>query len=162
MPHHSSAGGDSWRNACADLNINYIDPTGFDIEKVINEISSSKLVIAEAMHAAIIADTFRVPWIAVSSVVETNNFKWQDWCGTLGLSYAPIRLTPIFPNIGNKLWKRWLNNIKQKMRKRQLALAMKATDKALLSDSRVLDAHIAEMDLQVQELQRYLEERGKT
>lgn len=162
MPHHSSAGGDFWRKACADLNINYIDPTGFDVEKVINEISASRLVIAEAMHAAIIADTFRVPWIAVSSVPETNNFKWQDWCGTLGLNYAPIRLTPIFPNIGKRAWKKWLNNIKQTMRKRQLAAVMKAGDKALMSDSGVLDAHIVEMDLRVQELQDYLKERGKS
>ena len=161
MPHHSTVRGDFWRKTCADLNIHYIDPLGTDVEAVIDEISASRLIIAEAMHGAIVADTFRVPWIPVSSVAETNNFKWQDWCGTLGLTYSPIRLISVFPDRNKRVWKKWLNSIKQIIRKRQLASVMRAKDKAQLSDTGILDAHRAEMDRRVQELQDYLHQRGK-
>lgn len=161
MPHHSSVRGDFWRKACEDLNIHYIDPLGADVEKVIDEISSSRLIIAEAMHGAIVADTFRVPWIAVSSVAETNNFKWQDWCGTLGLHYDPVRMIPIFPAPANRPWKKWLNAIKQMIRKRQLASVMKARERAQLSSEKILDAHRVEMDKRVQQLQDYLHQRGE-
>ncbi|MEX1198520.1 MAG: polysaccharide pyruvyl transferase family protein [Pseudohongiellaceae bacterium] len=161
MPHHSSVSGNYWRKACDELGIHYIDPRETDIEMVIREISGSRLVIAEAMHGAIVADTFRVPWIAVSSVAETNNFKWQDWCGTLGLSYAPVRFTPIFPDAGNRPWKKWLNAIKQMMRKRQMASVVKSRYMGRLSEDSLLEAHREEMDRRVQELQDYLKERGR-
>lgn len=161
MPHHSSPDHAFWKKACGNLKVHYIDPHGFDVEKVIKEISTSKLVIAEAMHGAIVADTFRVPWIAVSSFAETNDFKWQDWCGTLDLSYTPFQFKRIYPDIGNRPWKKWLNTIKQAIRKRQLASLVKSRDKALLSESRVLDAHMVEVGQRVQELQCYLNERGR-
>lgn len=160
MPHHSSVSGDFWRRACEALNIHYIDPRGFDVEKVVREIAGSKLLVAEAMHGAIVADTFRVPWIAVSSVEQTNNFKWQDWCGTLNLEYAPVRLTPIFPSARGKPWKSWLNSLKRSVRLRELAAVVKSREAALLSNDRLLDAHRADMDLRVQELQEYLHQRG--
>lgn len=47
-----------------DLNICYVFPRN-DSHFVINQIASAKLVIAESLHAAIVADSFRVPWIAV-------------------------------------------------------------------------------------------------
>lgn len=162
MPHHSSTGGDFWRKACAELNINYIDPLGFDVERVIREISVSRLVIAEAMHGAIVADTFRVPWIAVSSVEETNNFKWQDWCGTLALTYAPLKLIPIFENTDNRFWKTWLNKIKQFIRKQQLAAVVKARSKAQISDNTLLESLRVEMDRRVLTLRDYLQQRGAT
>lgn len=161
MPHHSSVKGDYWRKACESLNIHYIDPLGADVETVIKDISASRLIIAEAMHGAIVADTFRVPWIAVSSVAETNNFKWLDWCGTLGVTYAPVRMTPIFPDPSKRFWKKWLNTVKQIMRKRQLAAVMRSHNKAQLSDSKLLDAHRVEMDRRVQDLQDYLKERNR-
>jgi succinoglycan biosynthesis protein ExoV len=41
------------------------------------------------MHGAILADAFRVPWIAVSSSRSINSFKWNDWARSLGVTYAP-------------------------------------------------------------------------
>lgn len=161
MPHHSSAGDYFWRDACDALNINYISPRGFDVEAVVSAISGSRLVIAEAMHAAIVADTFRVPWIPVSSVQETNDFKWQDWCGTLGMEYNPVRLTPIFSNVNNSLWKVGINTLKQVIRERQLTNVVESSHLSMMSDSRLLDAHRMEMDLRVQELLGYLQQRNR-
>jgi succinoglycan biosynthesis protein ExoV len=160
MPHHRSAGGGFWRKACDALGIHYIDPRGFDIERVVRDVSASRLMIAEAMHGAIVADAFRVPWIAVSSVGETNDFKWQDWCGSLGLNYAPVHFMPIYPSAGDRPWKVWINKIKQTLRQRQLARVVRSRKSALLSDENRLDANLAEMDLRIQELVDYLHQRS--
>lgn len=159
MPHHSSASEYFWQDACDALNINYISPRGFNVEGTVRAIAGSRLVIAEAMHAAIVADTFRVPWIPVSSVRETNAFKWQDWCGTLGLTYNPIRLTPIFSNARRSLWKVGINVLKQAIRERQLAGIAESRCGAQMSDTRVLDAYRVEMDCRVEALRNYLHQR---
>jgi len=153
MPHHSTTAGGFWERICKELGINYISPTGFDVESVVAQISASRLMIAEAMHGAIVADTFRVPWIPVSSVAETNPFKWQDWCGSLNLEYSPKNLTPIFKNNGSSPIKDILNQAKRFIRKNELRGLL--TDKAriLLSDSSTLDSHRDEMDRLVKELQ---------
>jgi len=163
MPHHSSVKGNFWRKACHELNIHYIDPQSADIDDVVKQIASSKCLIAEAMHGAIVADTFRVPWIAISSVKETNDFKWRDWCGTLGLDYAPIRFMAIYDAPANKSFKRLLNAIKLKIRKYQLAqVATAGGHKAMLSDVKVLNSHLEAMDEQVIKLEAYLHERGNS
>lgn len=160
MPHHSSTGGDFWRRACEALQINYIDPHSFDVETVVKEIAASRLMIAEAMHGAIVADAFRVPWIPVSSVAATNDFKWLDWCGTLDLSYAPVRFSPMYPNRGNKTWKNWLNTFRQLRRKHQLAAVRAAGSRAQLSDSQLQDGHRVALDQQVKRLRSYLLQRA--
>lgn len=162
MPHHSSVAGGFWQKACHALNIHYIDPLGFDIESVVGQISASRLIIAEAMHGAIVADTFRVPWIPVSSVTETNPFKWQDWCSTLDLTYKPVLLTAIFHNAANSRWKAVINGYKLGQRKRQLkALLGDVNRRAMLSDEKLLNAHIADMELQVERLKNYLEQGNR-
>ena len=59
---------------------------------VIRAIAQSRLVIAESMHAAILADAFRVPWIAVSTSHSINSFKWQDWAATVNVAYKPYHV----------------------------------------------------------------------
>lgn len=54
-----------------------------DAVSVIERIRDADLVIAESMHGAIIADAFRVPWIAVAVSHHFNTFKWQDWSDSL-------------------------------------------------------------------------------
>ncbi|MDS1309932.1 polysaccharide pyruvyl transferase family protein [Marinobacter xiaoshiensis] len=64
-------------------------PTDFFVEKV----SIAKVVVTEAMHGAILADTMRVPWIPVS-IHEHLSFKWEDWFSSLGLQYENYRISP--------------------------------------------------------------------
>ena len=61
-------------------------------EKVGRMIAAADLVIAESMHAAILADAFRVPWVAVTTSDAINSFKWNDFVQSLGLVYAPRRI----------------------------------------------------------------------
>lgn len=90
IPHHGSHR-PKWSDVCRMLGINYIDPSK-DVDFVLSEIRKSKLIIAEAMHGAIVADTLRVPWIPVKFHQHILDFKWQDWCQSLGLRYQPITL----------------------------------------------------------------------
>lgn len=90
VPHHSSHR-PKWSGVCRKLGINYIDPSG-SVDTVLSEIRKSTLVIAESMHGAIVADIFRVPWIPVKFHRHILDFKWQDWCQSLGLRYQPVTL----------------------------------------------------------------------
>lgn len=54
-----------------------------DSVSVIKQIRDAQLVIAESMHAAIIADAFRVPWIPVAISHHFNTFKWHDWADSM-------------------------------------------------------------------------------
>lgn len=159
MPHHTTTAGGFWQRACTALGIHYIDPLGFDIEAVVKDISASHLLIAEAMHGAIVADTFRVPWIAVSSVRETNTFKWQDWCGSLNLDYSPVKLTPMFVSPKHTALKAAVNWLKLVQRKRELGALMTARGPVMLSDDKLLNAHLRNMDIKVAELDSYLKQR---
>src|SRR5207248_7603179 len=75
---------------CTSLGINYVNPHA-GVEDVLDGLASSGLVIAEAMHGAIVADALRVPWVPVQMFDQILNLKWQDWCASLGLRYSPFR-----------------------------------------------------------------------
>lgn len=77
------------------IGIHTIDPRN-EVKEVLSEIVNSKLVIAEAMHGAILADTYRIPWIAVKSYGTINQFKWEDFCESMQLKYTPVKLPSIF------------------------------------------------------------------
>ncbi len=59
---------------------------------MVRRIAAADKVIAESMHAAIIADAFRVPWIPVALSREVSPFKWVDWASSLNISYSPVCL----------------------------------------------------------------------
>jgi len=101
MPHHGSKRHGDWRGICAQAGVHYIDPAGA-IDDVLQAISHSDLLIAEAMHGAIVADALRVPWIPVVCYEHILPFKWLDWCGSLGLDYRPHRLPALF-NVDRKI-----------------------------------------------------------
>jgi hypothetical protein len=71
-----------------DLGFRYLDPYR-PVDETLRALASSKVVLAEAMHGAIVADALRVPWIPIQLMPEINPFKWWDWCSSLGLSYQP-------------------------------------------------------------------------
>lgn len=90
VPHHTSvATGLPWAAWCEALGVEYLGPSG-DSETVIRRISGARLVLAESMHAAIIADAFRVPWVSVQFSGAYNHFKWRDWAIGLGIELSPI------------------------------------------------------------------------
>lgn len=93
IPHWESAEFGMWKAVCEPVGLTYLDPRG-EAKSVIRHIAQSELIIAESMHGAILADAFRVPWVAVSSSRSINNFKWNDWAASVGTTYEP-RYVPV-------------------------------------------------------------------
>ncbi|UAB84437.1 polysaccharide pyruvyl transferase family protein [Zunongwangia sp. SCSIO 43204] len=88
MPHHQSDNNYDWKKVCREVGFNYIDPLSPFLE-IIDAIKSSEVILAEAMHAAIVADTLRVPWIPIKMYPSINEFKWKDWTSSLDMQYTP-------------------------------------------------------------------------
>jgi succinoglycan biosynthesis protein ExoV len=82
-----------WETVCEPAGLTYLDPRG-EAMSVIRAIAQSEFIVAESMHGAILADAFRVPWVAVSTSPSINSFKWSDWAGTVGVEYQP-RYVPV-------------------------------------------------------------------
>ena len=91
VPHWETAVAGLWPVICSMAGIHYIDPRG-EAKDVIAQIAQSELIIAESMHGAILADAFRVPWVAVATSDSINSFKWRDWAATVGVDHRPRRL----------------------------------------------------------------------
>lgn len=91
LPHWESHIFGNWKYVSQKAGVHYINPCE-DSKQVIREIARSRLIIAESMHAAILADAFRIPWIAVKTSDEINRFKWEDWSDGLGVIYEPVKI----------------------------------------------------------------------
>ncbi|GAA0535965.1 succinoglycan biosynthesis protein ExoV [Rhizomicrobium palustre] len=95
MPHWCQAQSGVWQKICRMTNIHFIDPR-WQPAKVLEDIAASDFMISEALHGAIVADALRVPWVAVSSKHHIQDFKWRDWCLSVGLDYAPRAIPAIW------------------------------------------------------------------
>lgn len=91
MPHYETLALGNWRQASEMAGFEFLDPLA-DSEQTVQRIRGAKLVIADAMHAAIVADALRVPWIPVVISPVSNSFKWMDWTLSLNLPYRPVQL----------------------------------------------------------------------
>jgi succinoglycan biosynthesis protein ExoV len=95
MPHVSSVLRGDWAAVCTTAGLRFIDPR-WPVNTVLEEIRRSELLLAEAMHGAIVADALRIPWAPVACYGEVFEFKWRDWCASLGLDYVPARLAGVW------------------------------------------------------------------
>lgn len=98
MPHHSSAS-PMLRKICNQAGINYIDPLDA-IDVILKEISSTELLLTEALHGSIVADALRTPWVPIQTRSSIFSFKWEDWCASVGLKYQPVLTSDIL----NMIW----------------------------------------------------------
>lgn len=87
IPHHVSALRADWKSVAAAAGMTYVDPASGPMH-VVEAIRAARLVVTSAMHGAIVADAFRVPWIRVREYSHLNDFKWQDWGDSLGVDSA--------------------------------------------------------------------------
>lgn len=95
IPHCSNDTRHDWDAICGALGMRYVTPRG-DADSVIREIATAPLVVAESMHAAILADAFRTPWIATSVSGNLNYPKWADWADSLGIDLQVHEMFPEF------------------------------------------------------------------
>lgn len=92
IPHYTSASvAIGWARVCEGAGLRYVSP-GDESHAVIRAIAEARLVVTESMHGAILADAFRVPWVAVRFSDKFNEYKWNDWAAGLGMSVAPYDL----------------------------------------------------------------------
>jgi succinoglycan biosynthesis protein ExoV len=91
MPHYDVLDAGDWPEICRLAGVKFINPHT-PSEAVLEQLRSAKLVLADAMHAAIVADVLRVPWVPVTTSRRSNTFKWLDWTLSLGLPYRPLSL----------------------------------------------------------------------
>jgi succinoglycan biosynthesis protein ExoV len=95
MPHWCQAQSGAWQKICAAVGIHFIDPR-WPPHLVLAAIAGSGTLISEALHGAIVADALRVPWVAVSSRHHIQDFKWRDWCASIGVAYEPVSIPAIW------------------------------------------------------------------
>ncbi len=100
IPHYRSMNKLDWSRIADYAGVHLIDPRD-PVEVVLRSISNSKLVIAEAMHGAIVADLMRVPWLRITAHSmnhegkEVAEFKWADWMRSLNISAEAYQVADI-------------------------------------------------------------------
>ena len=60
MPHHRSVRQTPWKQICQEAGMVYVSPQQ-PVEVILAAFAKARLVITEAMHGAIVADTMRIP-----------------------------------------------------------------------------------------------------
>jgi succinoglycan biosynthesis protein ExoV len=93
MPHWGSLSRGHWKWACQLAGIRFVDPR-WPVEQVVDAIETSEMVIAEAMHFAIVSDALRVPWVPVLPIHPSHWMKWHDWAEPLGIDLKRHKLVP--------------------------------------------------------------------
>lgn len=85
VPHHRSLRFLDWSAICEKAGLTFLSPL-LPAELFMRELASADLVLAEAMHGAILADIVRVPWTPFSFGRQFNADKWYDWAEAFGVS----------------------------------------------------------------------------
>lgn len=91
MPHHRTIAATRWAEIARACGLTYVSPQQ-PVERILEQFAHARLVVTEAMHGAIVADTLRIPWIPVAISPAIEEFKWRDWCLSMNLPFAPQRL----------------------------------------------------------------------
>ncbi len=98
IPHFTQSiiAGEDWEEICAELGIHYIDAR-WPIERVLQDLCETEVLLAEAMHGAIIADALRTPWIPIQTSQWILPSKWIDWTMSLDMQFQPHPITGLEP-----------------------------------------------------------------
>jgi succinoglycan biosynthesis protein ExoV len=95
IPHHLSVDMLDWESVSRATGIQFVNPSQHCLD-VLSKIRRSRLVLTESLHGAILADAFRIKWIPIRFSYRFLNFKWIDWCQSVGVEFAPVDLPPAF------------------------------------------------------------------
>jgi succinoglycan biosynthesis protein ExoV len=93
MPHHAShaSAGSQLRAACATAGLEYVSPLD-DAERTIGKIRGARRVISEALHGAVVAESYQVPWVPVVFGSKVLTEKWRDFTASIGVDYQPVEI----------------------------------------------------------------------
>jgi succinoglycan biosynthesis protein ExoV len=133
MPHafEVARAGSMLKTICTDNGIRLIDPCD-DVPTVIDQINTCRLLVTEAMHGAIVADSLRIPWCPVVTSGGILQFKWQDFCDSVGLQYRARRIAKFarLRSLG-----KWYEIVERKLFEYQLRRIVRAEVSVLSEDS---------------------------
>jgi succinoglycan biosynthesis protein ExoV len=84
VPHHRSEDYINWEPICRAAGVQLISARQ-GVEPFIQQLTSCKLVVSEAMHGAIFADALRIPWLPAKFSPAFREDKWLDWADSMSL-----------------------------------------------------------------------------
>lgn len=149
MPHCASIRAGEWDQICADVGLRFIDPR-WPAQQVLESISRTSVLLTEALHGAILADAFRIPWVPIKTQPAILDFKWLDWCRSIGVGYAPVQFVSLWKP-GPRAFDRVKHDVKKRIARRQLRRLMR-DHRPLLSDDRTLGGIRERLAEQVEQL----------
>nr|WP_294508643.1 polysaccharide pyruvyl transferase family protein [uncultured Rhodopila sp.] len=82
MPHFETAARGAWQRAAALAGVTLIDPRAGPLE-ILVRIARCRVLLSEALHGIIVADTLRVPWVPIRPLARIHRAKWRDWAETV-------------------------------------------------------------------------------
>lgn len=97
MPHYRQMDKLNWRLISILTGVKVIDPRK-ELKVVLREVASTQKLISVAMHGAIVADIYRIPWhrLKMEAVGSEDPFisdlKWLDFLSALGLEKQHTRI----------------------------------------------------------------------
>lgn len=141
-----------------DANVDFIDPTS-GVEAVLSGIASAKLVLAEAMHGAIVADALRVPWIPVRTRTGINELKWEDWLLSMELQTPIHNIHFRRVSLGSKdrpNGSRLAQRLARQLASRKLS-ALASSGREQLSSDKVIMRKIDQLEALILQLKRLIE-----
>lgn len=148
MPHHA-IDSDRLRLICEDVGIHYISPEA-PYPQVIDELLRSRKLICSAMHGAIVAEAFRVPWLPVLTHDQILESKWHDWAASLEMSLEFVRLPTIYPRVDPSIKGRVVGALKGAVCRRKLKSLASSTKFRLGSES-ILEDRLRKLEVRLGE-----------
>lgn len=152
MPYYGLVDFYDWDLLSRITGINIIYPTD-NLDKVLLEISKSERLLTSAMHGAIIADLFRVPWrrCQIPHGYESSfftEFKWLDW--TSSMNIENLEYTKTVLNIIPR--KTFLNKCLRTIQFSEMLFKFKKDVKYSLSNNEV---HLEKLELLNEEVEMF-------
>ena len=142
MPHHRTMGSIPWPRYCRLAGVRLIDPRG-PLLTILGSIRSSKFLVTESLHGAIVADALRVPWAPIRVFPMVLDFKWEDWCASMGVPYSPVDSAVL--KAGNRFRSRVKGNLKAALLVERLRRSAGSLPR-MLSDERDLERASERLD----------------
>ncbi|MDG3088286.1 polysaccharide pyruvyl transferase family protein [Vibrio hannami] len=135
MPH-TGIDSTKYRQLIESMGWNYISPSDEE-DLVLQQIVNSDKLITSAMHGAILADSYRIPWLPISTSPEIFPFKWKDWFSSLNIEAELTPVPTLWPQEKSTLKEKVIENIKVVQLKRKL-LKLSNSRQFLMSKESVL------------------------
>jgi succinoglycan biosynthesis protein ExoV len=119
---------------------------------VLDALQRTDVLLAEAMHGAIVADALRIPWVPVRTRKKIKQFKWDDWCGSLGLEYQPQDLPTLWPKPPNPNTAQRARRWAKRMTLARALAALTRRARPLLSRADLFESRVEQLEERLERL----------